>query len=93
MDFLQWVLFFVIIYGAMNALRYSRESRRTDEPRERGKSSALMNIYLGTMLIAMAIIQLFYYEGSTVRVVIGSLFLLLGVFNVWAGSRNYKAFK
>ncbi|MMZ71032.1 hypothetical protein D1872_342510 [compost metagenome] len=54
----------------------------------RGKSSAKMNIFMGFMLIILALIQMFMYSGSTVRVVVGALFMVLGAFNIFAGIRN-----
>jgi hypothetical protein len=89
MDLFRWILFFVIIYGALNALRYSRGSKKATDAKDRGIQTARMNMYLGTMLVSMALIQILYYEGSTVRIVIGSIFLLLGLFNVLAGYRNF----
>jgi hypothetical protein len=44
---------------------------------------------MGAMLISIAIIQLFLFTGSTVRVIVGAVMLLLGLFNLFAGIRNY----
>lgn len=90
MDFLQWVLFFVIIYSALNALRFSRGSRSATDSKQKGVQAAKMNMHLGAMLISMGIIQVFYYEGETFRLIIGSVFLLLGLFNLFAGYRNHS---
>jgi hypothetical protein len=90
MDLLQWALFFIILYAAFNALRYSRSTRKATNPREKGIESGKMNMALGAMLISMAFIQIFYYEGSSVRVAIGIVFLALGLFNAIAGYRNYS---
>jgi hypothetical protein len=93
MDFFRWILFLVIIYAAFNALRYSRGWRKAAEAKDRGTQQALMNLYLGAMLISMGTIQLIYYEGSNARIVIGAVFALLGLFNVYGGYRNYRRFQ
>jgi hypothetical protein len=48
-----------------------------------------MNISMGLMLISISVIQLFLFTGSSVRVVVGAVMLLLGLFNLFAGIRNY----
>ncbi|MNN91914.1 hypothetical protein D3C81_2100970 [compost metagenome] len=47
-----------------------------------------MNISMGFMLIVLALIQMFMFSGSTVRVVVGALFMVIGAFNIFAGIRN-----
>jgi hypothetical protein len=54
--------------------------------------AAKMNISMGAMLISIAIIQLFLFTGSTVRVIVGAVMLLLGLFNLFAGIRNYSLY-
>ncbi|WP_152394655.1 YtpI family protein [Paenibacillus guangzhouensis] len=70
----------------------SWKSHRSKEPAQRGLYGARMNISLGSMLILLAVIQLFMFSGSSTRVVIGALFLLLGCFNIYAGLRNHSHF-
>lgn len=48
-----------------------------------------MNIFMGVMLIILALIQMFMFSGSTLRVVIGAVFMVLGAFNIFAGIRNH----
>ncbi|MNP82201.1 hypothetical protein D3C76_1807660 [compost metagenome] len=43
---------------------------------------------MGFMLIVLALIQMFMFSGSTVRVVVGALFMVIGAFNIFAGIRN-----
>jgi hypothetical protein len=49
-----------------------------------------MNMSMGFMLIFISLIQMFLFSGSTLRVVIGALFFLLGLFNLFAGLRNHS---
>lgn len=43
---------------------------------------------MGMMLIFISFIQLLLSNESTLRIVLGALFLVLGLFNVFAGLRN-----
>ncbi|MNI06483.1 hypothetical protein D3C81_1417260 [compost metagenome] len=83
-----YVLYAGLIISSVGSIVYSIKSRRSLDPIVRGKSAAKMNIFMGCMLIILAIIQMFMYSGSTVRVVIGALFMVLGAFNIFAGIRN-----
>jgi len=51
-----------------------------------------MNISMGTMMLAIALIQIALFEPSTVRVIVGVVFLLIGLFNLFAGVRNHSIF-
>ncbi|MBA9087421.1 hypothetical protein FHR92_003906 [Fontibacillus solani] len=83
-----YVLYAGLIISSIGSIFYSFKSRRALDPIVRGKSSAKMNIFMGFMLIILALIQMFMYSGSTVRVVVGALFMVLGAFNIFAGIRN-----
>ena len=52
-----------------------------------------MNISMGFMLIFIAVIQMTMFTGSTVRVIVGSVLLCLGAFNLFAGLRNHASFQ
>ena len=84
---LQNVIYAVIVIALCFSVYYSFRSRREQDSPVRGKQSAKMNIALGITLVAISAIVLLF-KGSSVRIVIGSLFLLLGLFNLFAGVRN-----
>ena len=94
-----WVSYsinFLALISMGFSLYYSFKSRRTKDAHLRGLLGAKMNISMGIMLTLLSIILLFVFvganEGSTIRVIIGSLFLLIGLFNIFAGLRNRKIF-
>lgn len=90
MEILQWLFIAGILISLLFSVFFSMRSRRASEPRLRGLYAARMNIAMGCMLILMAGIQMIMFTGDTVRVIVGSLFLLLGLFNLFAGLRNHK---
>jgi hypothetical protein len=47
---------------------------------------------MGLMLILIAPVQMLIFTGSSVRVVVGAVFCLLGLFNLFAGLRNHSHF-
>lgn len=92
MVILQWLFIAGILISLLLSVYFSLRSRRSSEPRLRGLYAARMNICMGSMLILMAGIQMIMFTGDTVRIIVGSLFLLLGLFNLFAGLRNHKHF-
>ncbi|RED56603.1 YtpI family protein [Cohnella lupini] len=89
---LQWVFGALIIVTCVFSALYSFRSRRSADGRLRGLYASRMNISMGLMLVFIAIIQMFLFSGSSIRVVIGALFFLLGLFNLFAGMRNHSHF-
>jgi len=89
---MQWVFGALIIITVFLSALYSFRSRRSTDGRLRGLYASRMNISMGLMLIFIAIIQMFMFSGSSVRVVVGALFFLLGLFNLFAGLRNHSHF-
>ncbi|XID95670.1 YtpI family protein [Paenibacillaceae bacterium WGS1546] len=90
---LQWIFGISIVVSCVFSALYSYRSRRTADVRMRGLYASRMNMSMGTMLIFMALIQMFLFPGSSVRVVVGAVFLLLGLFNLFAGARNHARFR
>lgn len=86
------ILYVFIALALISSVFHSIKSHREKDTRQRGIYTARMNISLGSLLILLAVIQLFLFSGSSIRVVIGALFLLLGCFNLYAGFRNYSYF-
>ncbi|MBP2002543.1 hypothetical protein J2Z69_003629 [Paenibacillus shirakamiensis] len=85
---IEYVLYAALIIACVCSLFFSFKSRRSLDAHTRGVSGARMNVSMGAMLISLALIQMFIFSGSTLRVVIGALFLVLGAFNIFAGLRN-----
>lgn len=89
---LQWIFGAIVAVTAVLSLFFSFRSRRSADPIDRGLNASRMNISIGLMLIFLALIQMVLFSGSTLRVVVGAVFLLLGLFNLFAGMRNHALF-
>ncbi|THF73310.1 YtpI family protein [Cohnella fermenti] len=89
---LQWVLGVLVIVSSVLSVFFSYRSRRSSDTILRGLYGARMNICLGLTLILLALIQMLLFSGSTLRVIIGAIFLVLGLFNLFAGMRNHSYF-
>lgn len=89
---MQWLLVPGILISLVFSAIFSFKSRRSADARTRAVFSARMNISMGVMLLFIALVQLFLSGGSTLRIVIGAIFLVLGVFNLFAGFRNLSLY-
>lgn len=89
MQWLHGALLLVFAGSLFCSVLFSVRYRRQISRKARGLDAAKMNMSMGTMLISISIIQLFLFSGSTVRVIVGLVMLLLGLFNLFAGIRNY----
>jgi uncharacterized membrane protein HdeD (DUF308 family) len=89
---LQWLLMPGILISLVFSVVFSFKSRRSSDARTRAIFSARMNISMGIMLLFIALVQLFLSGESTLRIVIGAIFLVLGVFNLFAGFRNLSIY-
>lgn len=92
MQWLHGVLLVVFACSLFGSVFFSVRYRRQQSRKARGIDAAKMNMSMGAMLVSISFIQLFLFEGSTVRVIVGLVLLLLGLFNLFAGIRNYGAF-
>ncbi|OXM15281.1 YtpI family protein [Paenibacillus herberti] len=90
---LQWIIIAGIIISSIMSVVSSFRSRRSKDTNQRALYSAKMNIWMGIMLILIALIQMFMYTGSTIRVIVGAVFMLLGLFNIFAGIRNHSVIR
>ncbi|MGG4141634.1 YtpI family protein [Paenibacillus algorifonticola] len=89
MDSLMQYLFAPVIFlTLLLTVIFSYRSRRATDGAMRMLYGARMNISMGVMLIFIAGVQLFLSNESTVRIVIGTLFMVIGLFNLFAGLRN-----
>lgn len=90
---LQWLLAPGIFISLVCSVVFSFKSRRAKDGRTKGIYAARMNISMGVMLMFIALVQLFLAGESTARIVIGAVFLVLGVFNLFAGLRNLGLYR
>lgn len=89
--FIHYFLYIAAILSAGLSFYYSIKSKRTTEVKIRGLYNARMNISMGFMLLSFAAVQLFLYGfDSWIRVGVGFVFLLIGLFNLFAGIRNHS---
>ncbi|GMK38471.1 hypothetical protein PCCS19_15250 [Paenibacillus sp. CCS19] len=93
MYILHWLLTIAIIVTSVVSVTYSFKARRSPDPIVRGLNGARTNISMGAMLIMIALFQMLAFSGSTLKVVIGAVLLVLGVFNIFAGLRNQSTYR
>jgi amino acid transporter len=86
------VLLIVMCLCACLSVFYSFRYRRSTDPAVRGLNQAKTNINMGITLIAMSLILILTYEANWLRAIIGAIFLLMGLFNLFAGIRNRRIF-
>lgn len=87
-----WALGALIVLCCIGSVYFSFRYRRSADGRLQGLYASRMNICMGLMLVFISLIQLFLFSGSTARVIVGAVFLLLGLFNLFAGLRNHAHF-
>lgn len=92
LEIIRTLLPFIIFVTLIFSVSYSFRARKTEDPRLRGLYSARMNIAMGVMLIVIAVTQLFFFNDSNLRRVFGTICVLLGLFNLFAGLRNHSTF-
>ncbi|WP_248930500.1 YtpI family protein [Paenibacillus hamazuiensis] len=92
MDTIRTILFVLIVVMLVVSVYFSIRYRRESDPGRRGLFTSQMNISIGIMLAIIAVTQLFFFTDSVTRRVFGTVCLLLGLFNLFAGIRNYSIF-
>lgn len=88
LQIVQTALVAVIVLTLFGSVYYSFKYRGQTSPRLRGLYAAKMNMCMGIMLLAIALVQMLLFSGSSIRVVIGVVLMLIGLFNLFAGIRN-----
>lgn len=86
------VLLIIMCLCACLSMFYSFRYRRATDPAIRGLNQAKTNISMGITLIAISLILILTYEANWLRSIIGAIFLLMGLFNLFAGIRNRRIF-
>ncbi|HZG58451.1 YtpI family protein [Paenibacillus sp.] len=87
-----YVFYAAIALACVGSVAFSLLARRATEPKARGLHAARTNLCMGALLVLAAAVQFVLFEPDTVRIIVGSLFLLIGIFNLFAGLRNYGYF-
>ncbi|GAB2723018.1 YtpI family protein [Paenibacillus thermoaerophilus] len=87
----------IIMLGLLLAITcvsvyFSIRTRRLKGRKARGLSAAKTNISMGIMLIFAAVTLLFLFVDTGTRRTVATVFLIIGVFNLYAGLRSYSAY-
>ncbi|MEX2416464.1 MAG: YtpI family protein [Paenibacillaceae bacterium] len=90
---LQYILYVSFIIAIGFSIYYSVKFRRERRLDHRGLLQAKQNISMGIMLILLALYPLLIISGSSIGIVIGAMFLLMGLFNLFAGIRNHTTYR
>lgn len=89
---LHWVIIIGICFTSLLSVFFSFKARRQSDMRLRGLYAARLNMSMGVMLLFIALFFMLAYTGSTIKVIIGSLLLVIGLFNLFAGLRNHSVY-
>lgn len=92
LEWLQYFIFAAVLFCSLSSVYYSVRSRKAESMRQRGIFAARTNIFMGLMLTLIAFTQLFLFISSYIRMGVGVVFLLLGLFNLFAGIRNHNLY-
>jgi asparagine N-glycosylation enzyme membrane subunit Stt3 len=90
---LEYIIYIGLVIALGFSLYYSVKFRRERKPDHKGLLQAKQNISMGIMLNLLALYPLLIISGSSVGIVIGAMFLLLGLFNLFAGIRNHMIYR
>lgn len=90
---IQYLLYAAALIGGALSISYSIRARQQKNAPQRGSLTAKMNISMGVTMTAIALIQLFLFPYSTVRIVVGVLFLGLGIVNLGFGTKHLRYFQ
>jgi len=87
-----WSAFYLtgVLASLIGSVYYSVNGRRREmHPLEARMTLGKMNMSLGVLLLLFGINQYTYEPLTTVRVIVGLMFLLVGLFNFIKGTRNF----
>lgn len=93
MNMFQMLMTALSLVALGSSVFYSFHYRRQRDPAAKGLSAAKMNISMGLLLLLFAVMQVAFFEMSSLRMVIGTLFALVGLFNLFAGLKNRSYFQ
>ncbi|MBM7565411.1 YtpI family protein [Paenibacillus sacheonensis] len=90
---LHWAIVVLICVTSLMSVNYSFKARRASDVRQRGILSARLNMSMGIMLVFIALFMMLAFSGSTIKVVISCLIIVIGLFNLFAGIRNNSVYR
>ncbi|QHW30640.1 hypothetical protein GZH47_07080 [Paenibacillus rhizovicinus] len=90
---LHWAIVILICLTSLMSVNFSYKARRTSDTRQRGILSARLNMSMGVMLVFIALFMMLAFNGSTVKVIISGLIIVIGLFNLFAGIRNNSVYR
>ncbi|PWA11125.1 hypothetical protein DCC39_09810 [Pueribacillus theae] len=80
----------LIVISIMFYFFYKVKSFRTKAPAEKSWINTKANIAIGNFLLFFGLNQIFIYYNSTITIIVGSVFILLGLANIILGYRAYR---
>ena len=92
-EFIKNAVFILLLLALGSSIYYSVKFRRQTDAILRGLYQAKQNIVMGVMLILLSVYPLYLIVGRNITITIGILFLLLGLFNLFAGIRNHAIYR
>lgn len=93
MEWYHMLLIAVVILTLAMSVYFSYRYRREQEAVQRGLYAARMNIFMGLMLLDIAALQALLFQMSSLRLVLATLFGLIGLFNIFAGRKNLSYYR
>ncbi len=87
------VVFLSLLASLGFSIYFSIRYRKQLEPVMRGYYQAKQNIAMGFALVLLALYPLYLIQGTNIALIIGIVFLLIGLFNLFAGFRNHAVYR
>lgn len=83
------ILVILFIFAIVFYIFYKAKYFRTHRPAEKKWISAKANISLG-LFIGLFGLNQFFLNQTAVAYIVGTVFIVLGIVNVWGGIKSYK---
>jgi amino acid transporter len=83
------ILVILIVFSLSFYLVYKVKYVRSKRPAERKWISAKSSIALG-LFVALFGVNQFFLDGNTVTYIVAGIFILIGGFSIYAGTKAYK---
>ena len=85
---IKYLLFILLVVFMISAAYFSTSSRRASDPYVKGQKRSIMNVMMGAMLVDLALMAMFIFQGSTLGIIVEAAFILIGLFNIFSGLRS-----
>lgn len=83
------ILVILFVFSLSFYVFYKAKYFRTHRPAEKKWISSKASICLGLFVASFGLNQ-FFLNQTTVSYIVGTVFILLGVVNIWGGVKSYK---